>query len=352
MGAFLSILALVGWLSLSPRKASVQEAPPPTADLGPVEREDPDPERKEREEQGREGQVETGGSAVPCAVPLAWRIDRIDGRFGLTAAQARVAVQRAAALWEGAMDRLLFSEDRSGGFAIRFVYDDRQATAQERGRLVEEIEEVDRGLETGRQELEELNEGYAQLRTRYEQDLEAFERRASDHNATVRDWNRRGGAPDSVLEELRWIGDELEVRRRGLQAQRNELDAFRRSFQDKEDQFNREVGEHRQKGEALARAFPAERVESAQYREAIRTRNWRFVQVNREINVYRFDNPNDLELVIAHELGHALGLGHAPVAGAVMSEEYGRPSASGGNRGIQPSDLALLRSRCPQLSGA
>jgi hypothetical protein len=348
LGAFLSILALLGWLSLSSPREPVPATPTASADLGPVDQEDEEQEGQEGQE--REDQVGAMGSAVPCAVPLAWRIDRVDGRFGITAAQARVAVQRAAALWEGAVDRRLFAEDPAGGFAIRFVYDDRQATAQERGRLVEEIEEVDRSLETGRKELEELSKGYAQLMAQYEQDLQDFERRASEHNSTVRDWNRRGGAPDSVLEELRSIGDELEVRRRGLRDQGSEIRAFRQSFQEREDRFNREVGEQRQKGEALTRAFPAERVESAQYREAVRTRNGRVVQVNREINVYRFDNPNDLELVVAHELGHALGLGHAPVTGAVMSEEYGRPSASGANHEIQPGDLSLLWSRCPQLT--
>ena len=53
--------------------------------------------------------------------------------------------------------------------------------------------------------------------------------------------------------------------------------------------------------------------------------------------------------VLAHELGHALGLGHATVPDAVMSEEYRRAATSAAAPRIQPSDLELLRSRCPDL---
>jgi hypothetical protein len=72
------------------------------------------------------------------------------------------------------------------------------------------------------------------------------------------------------------------------------------------------------------------------------------VALQRAIDVYRFDSVDDLWLVVAHELGHALGLGHSASTGAVMSEEYRRVDRA--VRDIQPDDLELLAATCPALA--
>ena len=114
VGAAISIVGLLGWLVVSKPggPASAQASAQPALD--PVE------------------QQRTGGSAVPCAVPLTWRIEAVDERFGLDGTAARAAVQNAAALWEQAVGRDLFTEDSAGGFPVRLVYDERQANLRER----------------------------------------------------------------------------------------------------------------------------------------------------------------------------------------------------------------------------
>jgi hypothetical protein len=68
-------------------------------------------------------QERTGGSEVPCDVPLRWRIARVDRDFGLGEDEAAAFVQYAADLWQGAATRRLFVRDSIDGFPIRFVYD-------------------------------------------------------------------------------------------------------------------------------------------------------------------------------------------------------------------------------------
>ena len=67
-----------------------------------------------------------GGSGAPCAVPLQWRVTRVDREFGIDIAQATEIVREAAALWQGAAAQPLFAYDEAAGFPIRLVYDERQ----------------------------------------------------------------------------------------------------------------------------------------------------------------------------------------------------------------------------------
>lgn len=289
----------------------------------------------------------TEGSAVPCDVPLAWRVARIDSGFRLDTDEVVAALQGAIASWEQKVPRTLFVHDPVDGFPIRLIYGSRQARTQNWSQRNREVEELKARLEQGRDALDKARERYSQMRTHLDRQRVDLNRQFSIYNSTVQSWNQQGGAPRSVMASLRARQDALETKRRELKDQARNFEVSRRRFQDQQDRFNRQVEKYRLRAGQLEAVFSGSAVKSGEYRESTRTLGGRVVSVEREIEIYQFVDRHDLQTVMAHELGHALGLDHVSAAGALMSKE--RELKSGRNLPVQSADLELLQKQCPTL---
>lgn len=329
-GALLSALGLIAWLALGQPGLSGPAEPPAGSSL--------------QERQDNPG----GGSAAPCAVPLRWRIAGVDDRFGLTPAQARAAVLDAVRMWEDAMHRALFSQDTTAGFPIRFVYDERRARTQEWSGRLEEFEREGQRSREEQARLKDRESGFAEAWAEYEQRRKDLEAQVSSHDATVRDWNQKGGAPDEVFLDLRFAEKTLERTHGQLSSEQRGLDALRDTLRGEADRIRREIAEHNRQGVALEREFPPIAIQSGLYREAVIKNDGRVASVRREIDIYDFSDIGTLPIAVAHELGHSLGLGHSALPGTVMSEEHGRADLPA-VQAIQPGDVELLRALCPAL---
>lgn len=246
------------------------------------------------------------GAAV-CPAPLSYRLGNIDPSFSITPEEAKLHISNAEAVWEKIAHRELFVYDEKSDFTIDFIFDERQATADLEEKKRQELDEQSQQNETVIATLEKAQQEYQSLLQVFNSRSSKYESSLTAYNAEVNKYNDRGGAPKEIR-------DELEKKRMKLYAESEAL----AKMADDLNKLAKEINRLGEKGNQLVDSYNRE---VNQYNSEFgieREFTQGDYQTTGQIHIYKFSSVNELERVLTHEFGHALGIGHVDGNTSIM----------------------------------
>lgn len=212
-----------------------------------------------------------------CDQPITYRIDTVDPKFGLSRDTFMQRIDTAVQTWNNEYDKPLFQYHPQGDLSINLIYDSRQNLESKISELEDQIDADKTPLQT---RLKEFN----RLSTEFKQKADAL-------NQEIEDWNRQGGAPPEIY-------DQLTQRQKELQQEADKLNELAGELRQSTTAYNSQITKLNQTVDTFNEAISV-KPEEGIFRG----------DLNR-IEIYFNISQAELTHTITHELGHALGIPH------------------------------------------